>query len=376
VPESHTSKASPATFDQHAYAASIRYAKGFTLEQRQGYKLLRVLTPWRDAKTTFSYALVPRGAKIPPIEPGAVVVETPVRRIVLASTTFVIYFAMLGLEDSVVGISGCKMVNTPSIADRIHDGRILEVGDGSMSAKSFNLERLFNLQPDLLMIYGTGNPEYDQQNKLQEAGFHVAINSEYMETTPLGRTEWIKFIAAFFNKDAEADHLFTDIVARYGKLAEKTRTVTVKPTVFCGSNWRGSWHMPGGNSYVAMFLRDAGARYLWSDDQSTGSMPLNVESVFARAKDADFWLNPGVHRSKEEIAGEDDRYHVFHAFRTGRVFNNNAIVDAGGGNDIWESGIANPDKVLADLISIFHPEILPGYRRTWYWQLPEKAIEQ
>jgi iron complex transport system substrate-binding protein len=267
------------------------------------------------------------------------------------------------------------MVNTPSVAGRIRDGRILEVGDGSGSAKGFNMERLMSLQPDLVMIYGTGNPQYDQQDKLQESNFRVAINSEYMETTPLGRTEWIKFIAAFFEKEARAERLFADTAGRYAAMAAKIRTVAQRPKVFCGSNYRGTWHVPGGDSYVARFLRDAGAEYLWEDDRSTGSMPLNVETVLARARNADFWLNPGISRSREEIASEDERYSTFDAFRTGRVYNNNAKVDAGGGNDIWETGVAYPDIVLADLISIFHPESLPGHQRTWYWQLPEKAFE-
>ena len=101
---------------------------------------------------------------------------------------------------------------------------------------------------------------------------------------------------------------------------------------------------------------------------------MNIESVLARAKDADFWINPGAGRSREELAAVDERYSVFRAFRIGNVFNNNAKMRAGGGNDIWEAGIANPDMVLADLISIFHPELLPDHQRAWYWQLPEKAL--
>jgi iron complex transport system substrate-binding protein len=354
-------------------SVQLRYAKGFTLEQRDGYRLLRVLNPWRDAHTTFAYALVPRGTRPAQIAPGATIVETPVRRIAIASTTFVYYFAMLGLEDTIAGMSGTQKVNTPSIAARIQNGSIQNIGDATMDGR-FNMERLINIRPELLMVYGTGDPQYDQQDKLLEAGFRVAVHAGYMETTPLGRTEWIKVIAAFFNKDAEADRLFTDIAARYENLAAKTRATTSRPTVFCNANFRGSWHIPGGNSYAARFFSDAGAHYLWSDDSSNGGIPMNIESVLGRAKDADFWLNPGSHRSMDELLGEDERYSIFRAFRTNHVYNNNAIMDAGGGNDIWETGVANPDRVLADLISIFHPEILPGHQRTWYWQLPKKTI--
>lgn len=371
---SRTSENAPGPAGRPGGALStIRYARGFTLERRPGYRLLRVLSPWRNARTSFAYALVERGAPVPEIEPGATLVETPVRRIVLGSTTFIPYFALLGLEDAIVGISGCRMVDTPSVAARIRSGRILEVGDGAGSAKGFNLERLVGLQPDLVMLYGTGDPQYDQHGKLAEGGLRPALNSEYMETTPLGRSEWIKFIAAFFNKEEAAERLFGELASRYQALAARTRSVATKPSVFCGANHRGSWYVPGGDSYVAAFLRDAGAEYVWKDDPSAGSMVVNAESVLARGRDAEFWLNPGVARSREELAAEDERHSVFRSFRSGRVYNNNARMDAGGGNDIWETGVSNPDKVLADLISIFHPELLPGHRRTWYWQLPEKA---
>jgi len=361
-----------ASGSSNSSAAAIRYAKGFTLEYRQGCKILRIPTPWRDAKTSYTYVLVPRGAKRPEMDAGAIVVETPVRRIVVASTTHVFYFAMLGIEDAIVGIVDGQLVNTPSVASRIRDGRIREVGNGSGIAKGFDMELLLSLQPDLIMMYGTGIPEFDRHAKLQEAGFRVAMNSEYMETTPLGRTEWMKFIAAFFDKDAEAESLFAGIAARYQAQAAKARAIARRPTVFCGANFRGVWHMPGGDSFVAAFIRDAGGEYLWKDDATSGSIPLNIESVIARAKDADIWLNPVASRSREELSREDDRYSIFRAFRTARIYNNNAKADVGG-NDIWETGIANPDRVLADLISILHPELLPGYQRTWYWQLPEKA---
>jgi iron complex transport system substrate-binding protein len=351
---------------------SIRYAKVFTIEQRRGYRIVRVLSPWRNAKTACTYVLAPRGMRIPDMEAGAIRVTTPVRRIVVTSTTHVAYLAMLGLEDAIAGIVGCKRVATPSVAARIRAGFIKEVGDGSGMTDEVDMEQLFILQPDLIMAYGMGNPEFDRQDKIQEAGFTVALNAEYMETTPLGRTEWLKFIAAFFDKDKEAERLFDAIARRYESLAAKTRSAGRRPTVFCGENFRGVWHVPGGGSYMAALLRDAGAAYIWADDADPGNIPVSVETILERAQNADVWLDPGLCRSREELAGKDERGAYFRAFRTGRVFNNNARMNAGGGNEIWETGVANPDRVLADLISIFHPELLPHHRRTWYWQLPEK----
>lgn len=353
--------------------SSIKYAKGFTLQYYSGYKVLKVLSPWPDAKTTLTYVLVSHGTQPPKMGSDAMLVETPVRHIVVTSTTHVVYFAMLGIEDNIAGIVGGKLIGTPSITTRLHDGRIADVGDGSGVAITFNMEILFNLQPDLIMTFGTGNPQSDQHTKLQEAGFRVVLNAEHMETTPLGRTEWIKFIAAFFDKDAEAERLFTDIARRYETQAAKARTAVRHPTVFCGASYGGVWQMPGGGSFVSTFLRDSGAQYIWKDDRSAGTIPMNVESVIMNAKDADFWINPASSRSLAELAADDERYSVFRAFRDGRVYNDNAKINEGGGNDLWETGIAEPDQVLADLISIFHPELALDHRRTWYWQLPERT---
>jgi iron complex transport system substrate-binding protein len=276
----------------------VSYAKGFTIEYRRGYKVMRVLTPWRDAKTSFTYVLAPRGTKVPKMEPGAVFVETPVRSIILSSTTHVPFFNLLGIEDKIAGISGGNLVNMPSVAERIRDGRIPEVsnGGGGMT-RGFDIERLIEIDPDLVMTYGTGVARYDHYGKLMEAGFRVAMNSEYMELTPLGRSEWIKFVAAFFDMEAEADRLFSETVDRYEALTERARGAVSKPTVFSGYNNGGVWNMPGGESYVAAAFRDAGARYLWDDDNSTGSIPLHVEAVLERAGDADIWIHHGTARS-------------------------------------------------------------------------------
>jgi iron complex transport system substrate-binding protein len=117
-------------------------------------------------------------------------------------------------------------------------------------------------------------------------------------------------------------------------------------------------------------MADAGADYLWSGDTTSGSMPLSVESVIDRAKEADFWLDPGASRSLSELTGMDERFSVFKAFRVGRVYNNDAKIGPNGGNDYWETGEARPDLALNDFISIFHPELLPSYVRMWYRQLP------
>ncbi len=371
-PESTGTETAKVATDFFPHKAYIRHAAGFTIEYHCTHKIIRVINPWRGAQTTFTYVLVPQGRTTPPDIPGgAAVVEIPLQRVVMASTTVLTFFPMLQVEEALVGLSGTKLVNTPQVAERIRQGKILEVGAGGGGmSRQLNMELLFTLQPDLVLVHGTGIPQYDTHPRLLEAGFKTGMVGNYMEPDPLARAEWIKFLAAFFNKEQEAEAIFSHMEENYRRLAETVRGVENRPTVFCGISQQSTWYMPGGKSYMAAFLRDAGAQYLWEDDDSSGFMPMSVENVLERAGNADVWMNPGAVLSMEELLGTDERFALFSAFQKGRVFNNNDRVGPGGGNDYWETGVGRPDLVLADIVKILHPHLLPDHEFIWHHQLP------
>ena len=127
--------------------------------------------------------------------------------------------------------------------------------------------------------------------------------------------------------------------------------------------------MAGGKSFAARLIEDAGADYLWSDNSSTQAIPLDLESVYLRAVDADVWINPGAAVSLEDIGRLDERFLDLRVVRQGQVFNNNLRTNAAGGNDYWESGTVRPDLVLADLIRVFHPDLMADHRLVYYRQL-------
>lgn len=363
------------TQDRNQNRATIRYAKHFVLEYHPGYKVIRILSPWRGAKSGITYVLVPRGAPVPKTEGSAKVILTPVRRLVVTSTVYIPYLSLLGLEDTLVGVSQGKLISTSSIAKRYAEGKIAEIGNGGTGmVENLNMERLVSLQPDLIMVYGGGDPTYDFHFRLDAVGLPCVINSEYMEFTPLGEAEWLKFAAAFFDKDAEAERIVAGIGSRYKQEAARARSVETRPTVFAGMDYRGVWYMPGGGSYVAQMVADAGARYLWDDDQSQGDMTLTLEAVMLRARQADFWLDSSFfYRSLAELAAYDNRYRLLRAFAEKHVYNNDLRLNSAGGNDFWENGKMQPDVVLADLIHIFHPQLEPEHQFVYYRQLPEGA---
>ncbi len=190
-----------------------------------------------------------------------------------------------------------------------------------------------------------------------------------MENTPLGRSEWLKFTALFFNQEEKAEEIFNQISKNYQKIAAKTKAIEKLPKVFTGFNFKGTWYAPGCKSYIAQYLADAGAELLCVENVD-GSIPLSFEDVFERAATADYWLNVSQSwQSLKDVIREDSRYSDFQAVKKGNVYNNNARLNENGGNDYWESGISNPNMILADLIKIFHPELLPNHQLFFYQKL-------
>jgi iron complex transport system substrate-binding protein len=345
---------------------SISYATGFEVGYHKNYKIITVKNPWRNADTTFQYVLVQCGTPAPKGYTETQIIEIPISTVVSVSTTHLPHLEKLGVVDKLVGVSDKKQINTASVVEKIKAGQIVEIGSGA----NINLEKLLELNPDLITTYGVGNPEIDSYPKLIEAGLKVAINSEYMESSPLGRAEWLKFTALFFNEERKASQIFEQIAQQYQTIAEQAKAVKNPPTVFVGFNFKGIWYMPGGDSYVAQYLADAGANYLWKENKSSGNLPLSFEQVYERAANADYWLNLSqTVNTYQDLLAQDNRYSEFKAVKNINLYNNNALINPTGGNDYWESGISNPHLILSDLIKIFHPQILPNHQLKYYRKL-------
>jgi len=127
--------------------------------------------------------------------------------------------------------------------------------------------------------------------------------------------------------------------------------------------------MAGGKSFASRFIADAGGHYLWADHPSSQAVPMDLESVYARAVNAEIWINPGAASSLKDIRDFDERFEDLGVVQSGRIYNNSARINASGGNDYWESGAVRPDLVLYDLIKVFHPDLLTDHRFIYYRQL-------
>lgn len=349
--------------------ATLAYAKGFTLEYFKHYKIVTVTVPWPEARESFRYVLVQCGTPVPEGFNDAQVIPIPVRSIAVLSSTHLSHLEMLDALDRLVAISSHENVYSPAARQMITAGKVAEVGRGP----GVNLERILDLRPDLVTAVGHDQPQYNTHPLLRNAGVNVAINSEYVEPTLLGRSEWLKFTAAFLNRDGLAQRRFAEMTERYEALAAQVRDLPAaqKPSVFGGFLHRDVWYVPGGDSYIARLVADAGGVYRWADDTHQASIPLSFEAVFERAGEADVWFTSGLDWFKRaDLLAANERYGAFKAFRASRVYNHNARLNEQKANDYWEAGIVEPDVVLADVIKILHPDRLPEHPLKYYRWLP------
>jgi len=334
---------------------SNKYAQGFRLIKNENITKLSVFNPWEKAENiSVDYYLHPKGSLLPDSLSDQKVIKTPVKRVVCLSTTHIAFLNELDEINSIVGISGSQYVSNPKLRKRIEAGEVPDVGYG----QNLNYEQIVSQQPDLVMVYGVGSEVTSFTQKLEEMGIPVILIAEYLEENPLGKAEWIKFIGALFEKEKKASTFFSQVEEEYLELKQLAAGETNQPKVLVGSPYNDTWWVPGGNSYMANLIADAGGDYLGKDNQSNESFAISFENALVWGSQADVWINMGNLSSKKEISDTDERFKNFNVFNEGQIFNNIKKLNPHGGNEFWESGTVNPHLVLRDLIHIFHPNLI------------------
>lgn len=340
------------------YASQIRHAKGFTIEKKNGYKELTVFNPWKNDVVLRKYALVPKGKKINnSFPPEFTVVSVPIESLVIFSNTHIGPVVKLGLEDKLIGMTRASKVFDQALFARVENGEMANVGGAHN--KNLDIEKIIELDPELIIL-SAYNEVKAGVNQLEEIGMNMAYSLNWMEETPLGRAEWIKFTAAFFNKEKLADSIFNKVEANYNELKSVVANVSQKPNVLLGWSYKGTWYMPGGKNYMVSYLRDAGADYFLFDDDTRGNIPMSVESVLYKCDNTDIWIYPGACKSMNDIKNSGEVFEQFKAYQKGEVYNIYKRANPNGGSDWWETGSVNPDVVLKDFIQILHPDLYPN----------------
>ena len=341
---------------------NVKYSDGFRLYYYDDYKLIEIYNPWVKNEIQQRLYLVSDEYVKTPSDGQKIVV--PVQNIAISSSTHVEFLNLLGELSTVKGVCTPHLIYNDDIRSRYANGNIVSLGD----AHNVNLEQLLHLKPDVYFVVSY-NQQDEQAKRLQQSGVNLAFNNEWTEQSLLARAEWIKFVAAFYDKEAIADTIFTRIEWNYQAAEAIAQSVEQKPTVMAGGNFKGTWYMPSGTSYMGRLFADAGADYFYKNEASTSaSLALNFETVLNNFHNADVWLNAPT-ATLNALIQMDERHNLFRSAREGRVYGFYGRTLPDGANDFWESAVARPDLVLKDLIWALHPNLLPEYTPSYIIQL-------
>ncbi|WP_245574812.1 ABC transporter substrate-binding protein [Aequorivita capsosiphonis] len=344
--------------------SSIKYAKSFEVSTFDGYKIITLTNPWPGTEQTFKYALVEENGSLPNPEDYDAVVQIPVKRLVVTSTTHIPSLEMLGEIESLVGFPNLSYISSEKTRERISEGKITELGKN----EDINTEILIDLNPDVVIGFAIdGNNS--TFSTIQKTGIPVLYNSDWTETSPMGKAEWIKFFGLLFKKEKRADSIFNSIEKEYLSAKETASKASKTPTVISGAMFKDVWYMPQGDSWAAKFIEDANGKYLWKNTSGTGSLSLNLESVIEKGHEAEVWIGPGQFTSMDEIKNASQAYAQFKAFKDGDVYSYSMKKGPTGGVIYFELAPNRPDLVLKDHVKILHPELLPEYELYFFNKL-------
>jgi iron complex transport system substrate-binding protein len=320
-----------------------RFAKGFSIRQKEDN--LRIsLASGSEIKLLSTEA------------DGPLEIAIPARRIACLSTTHASYLAALGFSEAVVGVGYAESVLDQEVKKRIENGSIGNI----TSASGLDLEKLLALSPDVFLTYSY---ESIPEELIRHAGVKIMYINEYEEPDLLGRAEWIRVFGALVGRFQKADSLFEQVADRYDALRKSVFTSSKSPAVLTASFYGGQWFVPGGDSYAAKLIADAGATYLFHHKEGSGNVAVSFEELYKVAAQADFFgkVAAVADFGPESFFEGDKRFLGLKCHTKGGLFVCNTIEA-----DYFGRASVEPDVLLADLISVFHPDILPNHSPRYF----------
>ncbi len=342
----------------YLFSEDIRYAQGFKIDYYEEYTRVIINNPWQENREIYrAYYLVKTDSIEIPEE--GIKVKVPLTSISVNTFSYFEFLSLLGELDKVTGVTDGSRIYNPEILNKISEGQIIDLGDPFNP----NIEKTIALSPQAVI-----NSAYAQLDnyslRLTQAGLPIIYSLEWMENNPLARAEWIKMIAAFFEKGALADTLFNNIEERYLAVREIAYEPDTRKKVMTGDIFQGTWYVPGGDSFNAALFRDAGLKYIYENNNMSGSIGLDIESVLTQFGESDIWFGCEADRYSD-LAAKDSKYMLLKPYKEKQIFNNHNRTTKTGGNDYFESSIAHPDLILSDIVKAAYPEKLHNYSFTY-----------
>lgn len=337
-----------------------QYAEGFQVKYENGICLLDIQDPQKTESQSFHYVLIPKGKEVEKLPEGYIPIEVPVKSVICMTSLQLSNFIKLDEMERVVGITSTRHLFNDEMKRRLKEGLTQKIGiEGN-----FDNEVIMGVNPDVILISPFKRGGYDA---LKDVGIPLIPHLGYKEMTPLGQAEWVKFVGLMTGTEKKANSCFAEIEKKYNTLKHQASEVKERPVVFSGELRGGNWYAVGGKSFLAQLFKDAGADYFLKDNEESGGVTLDFETVYLQAAEAEYWriVNSYQGTYSYDVLKEDDiRYADFRAFKEKGVVYCNMRE-----KPFYESMPVEPEKILADLIKAFHPELLPTDYEPAYYEL-------
>ena len=328
----------------------FEYASNIKVLKNKDFTQVELRNPWDTLKTLQTYILVNKNKPVTNNLPKGTVIKTPLRRSVVYSSVHCALLDELDAIESISGVCDLEYINHNRIKELCDNGHIADCG----SSMNPDIEKIIDLNADAVLLSPFENS--GGYGRIESIGIPIIECADYMETSPLGRAEWIKFYGMLMGKEKEADSLFNKIEEQYQTLKAKTQNVKYRPTVISELKYSSAWYVLGGQSTMARLINDAGANYIFSYTKGSGSIPLSFETVLDKGQKADFWLikyNQNTDKTYSELENDYSPYKNFDAWKNKRIFGcNTSYVN------YYEETPFHPESLLRDLIIVFHPELM------------------
>ena len=332
--------------DANGADITMHYAKLLTMQENDGYITVSIVNPWDTTHILHKYILMKEGSTYKGKLPAGDVVRIPLRSAAVYTSVHCGLIDELGAYGCIKGVCDLQYINMKKVHDDVASGKIADLGE-SMTP---NVEAIINLQPGAIFLSPFENSgSYGKTGKI---GIPIIECADYMETSPLGRAEWMKFYGLLLGKEKEADSLFKEVERRYNNIKTQAQKAKTHPTVVTEMKIGSTWYVAGGESTVGILINDAGGNYVFRETKARGALPYSPEMVFEKAKDADYWLikyNQSTDMTLSDLQGQWGLNEKMKAFHTKQTYGCNLSL-----THFYEETPFHPDILLKEYADILH----------------------
>lgn len=368
----------------------MKYAELLTIVKHNdgAYTEAIIENPWKKGTTLHKYILVPKGnegdetvARLKDnIRENATlqmgshcdIVRTPLESNVVFTAPHCQLMYELGCKNAITGVCDKDYINIPDIKERVKlsDGKastsdtdkvIIDCG----SSMQPDMERIIALKPEGLLISPFENS--GGYGKLDKLHIPIIETADYMETSPLGRAEWMKFYGLLFKSEERSDSLFSSIEKEYLALKAEAAKLPQGLSILTERKMGNVWYVPGGKSTMGILLKDANAKYIFADDTHSGSLAYGPERILSKGTQIDIWAFKyfgGKALSKNDLLAEYEGYKVLKAFNSNSIYQVDTSTQP-----YFELTSFHPEILLREFIILAHPKTTQFGKLRFYQHL-------